>query len=292
MKLKENRIKHQAEEDKDGNPTTTCGWHAMKFAMDILMRGKSFAEATGYDDRIKDKSGKYEKEIEEIKHGQKGLGFPYINMMEGEGVVDKLKEYWQRIKQFITGREPSAPEVMRFIQSHGGEEIQQVTVCRQPLTSMINKLLNFITLGKFNEAKRLTGYDKLYHLLLVFKTASGSYITERNEVIRVYKGGVSGESMPVLLNGKKITVAEFFEKPIKREGSSIFVYDAVNNNCQKYVASVLSANGLLTPALRTFINQNIKELFKKLPGYTGALAKAITDFWARVKTLVGQGSEE
>ena len=57
MKLKVNRVKHQAE----GDDVATCGYHSMRFLIERL-NGKSFPQATGYDDRIVDKSGKYERE--------------------------------------------------------------------------------------------------------------------------------------------------------------------------------------------------------------------------------------
>jgi hypothetical protein len=280
MKLKENKVKHQAEEDKSANPTTTCGWHAMHFINDILIRGKSFAEASGFKDMIDDKSGKYEKQIEEIKHNQKGLGFDYINLMGGDGIIDKIQEYWERIKQFIKGRKPGSPEVDRFVQSHGGEVIKKITICREPLGSMVKRQLNKVT--------KDMNYDKLFHLFITFETNSGSYRTERNEIVRVYKGGVGGETMNVPMN-KQVTVAEFFGNVIKKEGDALWSYNAVKNNCQDYVLSILGASGLLPSNARSFVKQDIPALFKKLPGYTEAIAKGVTDFAARLRVLAGMG---
>jgi hypothetical protein len=282
MKFKENHVKHQKE------AATTCGWHAMHFINEILMRGKSFAEASGFKDMIDDKSGKYEKQIEEIKSKQKGLGFDYINLMDGDGVMDKVKEYWERIKQFVKGRKPGSPEVDRFVQSHGGEVIKKITICREPLTSKVKTVLNIITLGQFNKVTKDMNYDNLFHLFVVFDTNSGSYRTERNEIVRVYKGGVGGETMGVPVN-KQITVAELFGNVIKKEGESLWTYHPVKNNCQDYVISLLGASGLLSSNARSFVKQDMGTLFKKLPGYTESIAKGVTDFVARLRTLLGQG---
>lgn len=62
LKLKENRVVHQ----KDS--TSNCGWFCCKFLIDRF-RGKSFSEATGYDDHMKiNHSNHDEKEIERLKH--------------------------------------------------------------------------------------------------------------------------------------------------------------------------------------------------------------------------------
>ena len=62
LKIKENRVLSQ--KDSSAN----CGYFAMAFLIDRL-RGKSFSEATGYDERMKiDLREKNEKEIERMKN--------------------------------------------------------------------------------------------------------------------------------------------------------------------------------------------------------------------------------
>ncbi len=61
LKVKENKIVHQKDQ------TSNCGWFACRFLIDRF-RGKSFAEATGYDDKLKiNHSNHDEKEIERLK---------------------------------------------------------------------------------------------------------------------------------------------------------------------------------------------------------------------------------
>ncbi len=61
LKVKENHVVHQ----KDS--TSNCGWFACKFLIDRF-RGKTFAEASGYDDRVKINDSKEdEAEIERLK---------------------------------------------------------------------------------------------------------------------------------------------------------------------------------------------------------------------------------
>ena len=61
LKVKENRVIHQSDD------TSNCGYFCMRFLIDRL-RGKSFSESSGYDDKVKiDKINKNEKEIERLK---------------------------------------------------------------------------------------------------------------------------------------------------------------------------------------------------------------------------------
>src|SRR5689334_3328754 len=61
LKVKENKVVHQSDS------TSNCGWFCCKFLIDRF-RGKSFADATGYDDRVKISHIKHdEAEIERLK---------------------------------------------------------------------------------------------------------------------------------------------------------------------------------------------------------------------------------
>ena len=62
LKLKSNHVIHQKDD------TSTCGFHAMLFILNRL-RGKSFAEASGYNEVTHkiDKSKEYEAQIERLK---------------------------------------------------------------------------------------------------------------------------------------------------------------------------------------------------------------------------------
>lgn len=59
-KFKINRVQHQA------NSSDECGYFAMKFLMDRFKK-VPFTKASGFDDRIQNKSKKYEKEIKLLK---------------------------------------------------------------------------------------------------------------------------------------------------------------------------------------------------------------------------------
>ena len=61
LKVKENKVIHQDDD------SSNCGYFAAKFLIDRF-RGKSFADASGYDDRMKINHINHdEKEIERLK---------------------------------------------------------------------------------------------------------------------------------------------------------------------------------------------------------------------------------
>ncbi len=150
-------------------------------------------------------------------------------------------------------------------------------------------LPNIISVGRFEKITNDLGYDSMFHLFLFFETESGGYITERNEIVRVYKGSPSGEQMQVNMRGRELLVGDFFKNAIEREGDNIFVYDAFRNNCQDYIDGLLLYNGLMTHAYRAFIKQDISHLAQGMPGYTTSLARRLTDFAARLRILQGKG---
>ena len=69
MKLKVNRVQHQT------NDSSTCGFHALNFILDTVSRGQTFANASGFNDHIKNESSKYEPKIERM---EKQKPFSYI----------------------------------------------------------------------------------------------------------------------------------------------------------------------------------------------------------------------
>jgi hypothetical protein len=71
FKLKINHVQRQDDRTK------TCGYHAMKFIKD-RDSGKSFAEATGYNDHKKDDSVRGEKAVTKFIDHMEGCGFEFI----------------------------------------------------------------------------------------------------------------------------------------------------------------------------------------------------------------------
>lgn len=277
MKLKTNHVKHQYDS------TDTCGYHAMNFLIDRIQRNKTFPEASGFSDRIENKAGKYEHDIEELK---KVPPFSYINYQHGTGVVDKVKEYGSRFIEAIKGpRSGAPPEVRNFIASHPQGKITDIKVHREPISAGITKVGNLITGGKLDQAKKELKYDNLFHLYMTFKVDGKPMLLEKNEVVRLKSGGRNGGETVSVSTPAGLTVEKFFEKGTKRMGNRFWSYDVANNNCQDFISSILSANGINNSSTNSFIKQDAKAIIKKLPKFAHKFANVLTNLASRVDII-------
>ncbi len=253
LKLKTNRIRYQ------NSKSSNCGPFSVKFLIDRF-RGKTFKDASGWNDDIKG-----EKDIEKFKKQEHiGFGFPYVASF-GEGIF----------------RENYPPSVRKYLTD---TPITSIKVCRKPIQSALNTVLNAVTLGGWNKAKSAVGIDKALHLYMVI---NGNTILERNHIVSMHPGsGDSGaECMNVSLKGP-LTFKELLENTSSKIGPSLQRYDARTNNCQVFLNQVLNSNGILTPELHKFINQDIQGVFEHLPGFIEKVAKTVTDSAHAVDVIV------
>jgi hypothetical protein len=168
-------------------------------------------------------------------------------------------------------------QVMRDV---GNFDITSMTIYRTPISSVIDKVVNFLSLGTFDQYKKNKGYDSMFHLYAVVKLSNGqSFLMEKNEVVnvdgRIPKTTDKTETMPVSL--KKITLNQLLETAREKQGPhKFFVYSALDNNCQMWIKGLLQSSGMLTKELQEFIMQDI-ETYAKDNGLLSRVANAITD---------------
>ena len=261
LKFKENKIDYQ------NKTSSNCGWFSVKFLIDRF-RGKHFTEASGWDDHVKG-----EKDIEKFKV-QHGGNFGYLESFGGALHLPKFRDtYPPSVRKYLT----DVP-------------ITSIQVCRKPITGAINRLLNIVSLGGWGKALESVGIDKAVHLYMVL---NGNVRLERNHVIAMYPGGAESGSECVQVPVKPgITFKSLLENTAKSVGPSLQRYNPASNNCQVFLSQVLRANGLATGANLSFINQNIKGVFERLPAFVGKLANAATDTAHLADTVVnGQRRE-
>lgn len=238
-----------------------------------------------------------------------------LAVLEGSGVFSSIKDYAKkaynevvnpqsvlrkRIGDITTGiRKEYPPKARSMIQKYADAEIVELVLRRDPIESFINKALNAITAGAFETAKKELNYDKLYHLSLVVGVKKDgvrtNLVVEKNQVIRIAVASLPTpktefQNVPVT---KKISFSAFMNRGEVAAGSSFFLYDAFTNNCQMFIEGLLRANGMLSPAAKTFILQNTDSLLKRLPSYTSAVARALTDVAALADVaLYGKGKRK
>lgn len=197
-------------------------------------------------------------------------------------------------------RQDYPPYVRSLLSQIGNLPITEMYVRREPIQSLLNKALNFITRGKWSEAKSKYSYDSLFHLgleVVVRMSESNNinkrYVIEKNAVIEISPAKAfekDTEIMPVPMNGQGHTINGLLNGARAVMGAKFFPYDPFQNNCQDFIMGILTGNGLGNQDVYNFVKQPIEELVKELPSYTGKVAKTITDLGGLVNTAIyGQG---
>lgn len=179
------------------------------------------------------------------------------------------------------------PKSRKVLETAGPLKVLSLRVERAPISSM--SFLRKITLGQIDTLIQ-KHYDEMFHLSLVI---NNKYLVEKNQVLNftIYKRRPQTQSMEVVLPaGFNLTINEMLEKTRKAMGDKAFSsYEVVKNNCQRFVSSVLTANGLMTPELDKFINQDVLSVINELPG-AYPIINIITDLAARFNRLIeGEG---
>ena len=225
-----------------------------------------------------------------VKYGATAAGTALAGPVGGY-VAGKVADFaLARLKKRPGGVMP--PAVRAFVEKFGDTPINSVEVTRTPLDVTSRAPLNMVTLGQFDKAVKEAGYDSAFHLAMI---VNGEYQIEKMEVIRV--GGVSKKKNTetfVLQEKSTKTIREMFDAAESIMGRDKFTgYDARTNNCQDFIVAMLQGAGILTERSKEFVKQDVREIFKKLPGFTSALARGVTDLAAAADAAIyGQGEEE
>ena len=152
--------------------------------------------------------------------------------LEGKGIVSSVKNYFHNA---LTSR----PGVIdKLIKQYGDKKVLQVVILRKPVNTGVQKLLNLITLGGYNKAKKEMNYDEVYHLYLNITLDNGKTIgIEKNQRVGVASAGfpTSGvEPSNMLKLSCSVLLKDMIEKAEQAGGDTFYRYNAVTANCQKF----------------------------------------------------------
>jgi hypothetical protein len=173
-----------------------------------------------------------------------------------------------------------------FLRTNGGGVIKAIQVCRTPLSNTIQALLNLITFGQFNEARKQLNMDRLFHLYMRISYnlngANKQIILEKNQMpvfsFPNVRRGEENISVPV---SGQLMLEDMCSNAIKKVGNNrYFVYNAFSNNCQQFINDNLNSSPqIATNAnIQNFIMQDVTTLISKQPWYTAKVASFITNF--------------
>jgi hypothetical protein len=217
---------------------------------------------------------------------------------KGAGIFDSVKQGFQKVKNYFS---PNLSDFnntsKKTISEFGNYNIVKLQIYRTPISSILEGVLNFISMGKWNEMKRKYTFDKLFHLALVATVSlpRGQFkniIIEKNEVVNVstsYTTSKDTEIMDIKIPpANNYTVYNILDRTKNTIGpQKFFSYDAFRNNCQFFIYYILNVNGLMIPQYKNFLFQDLTEVIKGLPSYLGKVARFTTDTAATFNKITG-----
>ena len=181
----------------------------------------------------------------------------------------------KRFKRFLGFGTDVPRGAQTFIERQGDEKIRKMKVVRAPISEVISKFLNVISLGLFKKLQDKLGYDKLYHLSLVINDDTR---IEKNEQIKIdkYSNRANEEFLDIPLQGKNLTIKQLFDNGAQYMGEKFVPYDALTNNCQDFIIGLLRGSKVSSAGIEAFIKQPVNELVDNLPDYVKTTTNAIT----------------
>ena len=226
------------------------------------------------------------------------------NNQKGSGLISKIRaiisnprqsstELLNRIRGFVQGpRKIAPPRVRRWLKNYANRHIVSISICRTPILRIAQKLLNVLSLGKWEQFKR-KNHDEIFHLFMYLTFNNGeTYRIEKNEVItleRTNNKKKEGQCIDVNMNGKTIKLETFINNSIQNT-KGFYQYNPKTNNCQKFVSDLMKYNGLLTNEISQFVEQDIKTLFNQMPKFIENMSASITNLAGRFNILMkGRG---
>lgn len=186
----------------------------------------------------------------------------------------------------------------KTLETFGDYTITNITLSRAPVKQFLRKAMDLITFGKFEEALRKYGHDRIFHLSAVVDVAKDGFhkriVIEKNAVININPGFTSERdaefvNVPVPTG---LTLREMMENTQKYMGSHYFYYDPFENNCQHFIQAMLFSNGMLTPAIDSWLFQNMEKVKGEVSGFSKSLARGITHLGAVADRIIGNGKPE
>ena len=221
-----------------------------------------------------------------IKPIEKAIINPVSNFVES--AIDSVEAYK---KDVINGRTDYPPKVRTIIKAVGDIPITSIQIIRTPVQSILIKILNALSGGRFEKKLSETPYNKLYHLFIIATLNDGKKVSlEKNEVINMDTGANTrgGEIMDMSNIPSDLTINKLLQAGLEVQGNKFYDYSAYDNNCQDFIIAITSK--IATPEEKSFIKQDVKQLFT--PGLR-KIANTATKAGAVVNTITtGSGMKE
>ena len=190
-------------------------------------------------------------------------------------IAEMFRTGFNRVKSLITNpiRLNAPPYYRSFLESYGNIKIKEILICKTPIQSTFNTILNAVSFGKWNETKDKLNYDQMYHLFMICKLEGGLIArVEKNQVLNIALFDVSSyktEKCIHLANYAGIVpvnLNQMHQRALNAVGKErLYLYNASSTNCQLLINDLLENSGLMNETIKKFVMQSADKLINSLP---------------------------
>ena len=255
-----------------------CGWWC-EYIAEELAKGHSFRKVVAFAQNHKNPDKYLEKVFNKSKLPYKfNMNYFLLEQKKnGSGIISYLKS-----KINFQPRKWPTKRFENFLNQNGNKTIVTMKVGKQPIQSMTKRIMNWLSMGKFNKIKNELKYEDVYHnFLIVMLEDRKKWLIERKHVVvaRPYhKNDVNETQMIWIPIPCDLTLNELINNA-SREDANFWRYDPEICNCQTFILDICRKN-------RVYIPQDIQEqiqpqnstmLLNTLPKKLQKLPKLVTD---------------
>lgn len=197
-------------------------------------------------------------------------------------------------------REHERPRQLReLVNRYGDCMIDSIIISRRPIPQVLERLANIVTRGRFERNKKLgTNVDKYFHTYIkILANCNGVdkfILIEKNERVKVSFEDINKhpeEKSIVLRRVPKMTVKEFIDRGEEwaiRNNKPLYIYDAIEANCQLYIEWMLRGNRLWSHSYAPFVLQDVR---KAVEPWLHGITRKVTDLAAKLDIIFkGRGN--
>ena len=206
-------------------------------------------------------------------------------------IAGEAKDY---VKAVVYGATKLPPNARNILHQYGDAKITEISVCRNPVGSLLTGALNAVSLGAFKKSFSKKPYDQLYHLYLWIKVEGNNITLEKNEVITMdIDASIRNGSDTMKVNiPDGLVLNSMMANTEAMMKQKFLTYSAKDNNCQDFVMAVLQSNGLGDDSIYSFVKQDTKSLFAN-DNFLRKVSNTLTDVGARANTAIfGAGDKQ
>ena len=213
----------------------------------------------------------------------RGRGFGSLFATFTQPLVDKFEQGKKTFNALAFGLTDYNKAVRDVLEQYGDIPIKSMLICRNPVSEFVKTGLDVLSFGQFKKRLANQPYDTIYHLFCLITLEDGTKLVLDKQSQVTLKISNKSYKDSAVVTPPFTNLDEMLNNTRKSMGDSqFFGYDSLANNCQNFLFRFLKANGKLTPELKNFIVQDVKDLFD---ADLEKKSRFITDLGSKIATI-------